>query len=131
MVKHIKGRWLDVNTDDSEKPDVTSRYVGKLFASGFDATLYAVTPPLGAFKLIMGIASGNEGKGLHIMLNDVKRAYLHAEAQRELYVDNPREDPEWTPDVVGRLRLALYGTHDAAVLCQECVSPSTSCQSAS
>ena len=70
----------------------------------------------------MGIASGNEGKGLHIMLNDVKQAYFHAEAQRELYVDNPKEDPGWTPDVVGCLRLVLSGTHDAAVLCQDCVA---------
>ena len=66
----------------------------------------------------MGIVSGNEGRGLHIMFNDVKRAYFHAEAQRELYVDIPKEDPEWAPDVVGRLRLALCGTRDAAMLWQ-------------
>ena len=56
------------------------------------------------------------------MLNDVKRAYFHAEAQRKLYVDILREDHQWTPDVVGRLRLALYGTRDAAMLRQECVA---------
>ena len=41
----------------------------------------------------MGIASGEEGKSLHIMLNDVQRASFHAEAQRVLYFDIPKEDP--------------------------------------
>ena len=58
----------------------------------------------------MGIAASSEGKGLHMMLNDVKRAYFHAKSARELYEDIPKEDAEWTPDVVGRLQLALYGT---------------------
>ena len=52
--KLINGRWLDVNKGDSTNPDVRSRYVGKEFATGVDATLYAGTPPLEALKLIMG-----------------------------------------------------------------------------
>ena len=78
-----KGRWRDVGKGDSENPNVRSRYPGKDFAIGVDAALYAGTPPLKALKLIMGIASGNEGKGLRIMLNDARRAYFHAEAMRE------------------------------------------------
>ena len=80
--KLIKGRRLDINKGDSAKPNIRSRYVGKEVATGVDATLYACTPPLEALKLIMGIASGDRHNGLHIMLNDVKRAYVHAEAQR-------------------------------------------------
>ena len=38
--KAIKGRWLDINKGDSTNPDVRSRYVGKEFATGVDATLY-------------------------------------------------------------------------------------------
>ena len=37
----IKGRWLDVNKGDSTSPDIRSRYVGKEFATGVDASLYA------------------------------------------------------------------------------------------
>ena len=44
--KLIKGRWLDVNKGDSTSPDIRSRYVGKEFATGVDASLYAGTPPL-------------------------------------------------------------------------------------
>ena len=39
--KAIKGRWLDINKGDSTNPDCNSRYIGKEFATGVDATLYA------------------------------------------------------------------------------------------
>ena len=118
----IKGRWLDINKGDSATPDVRSRYVGKEFATGVDASLYAGTPPLEALKIIITAAASGQKDGLHIMLSDVKRAYFHAKAARDLYVDIPREDPDWTPDAIGKLNLALYGTRDAAKLWQECVA---------
>ena len=114
--KLIKGRWIDVNKGDSLKPDIRSRYVGKEFATGVDASLYAGTPPLEALKLIIGEAANEKHAGMHIMLSDVNRAYFHASAERELYVEIPREDPDWSPDAIGRLNLALYGTRDAAKL---------------
>jgi hypothetical protein len=120
--KLIKGRWLDVNKGDSVSPDIRSRYVGKEFATGVDASLYAGTPPLEALKILIGQAASHKDADLHIMLSDVKRAYFHAAAARELYVEIPREDPAWTPDAIGRLNLALYGTRDAAKLWQECVA---------
>ena len=116
--KLIKGRWLDVNKGDSTKPDIRSRYVGKEFATGVDAPLYAGTPPLEALNMLVGHASSHKGEELHIMLSDVKRAYFHAAAQRELYVEIPREYPEWTPDAIGRLNLAMHDTRDAAKLWQ-------------
>ena len=72
--------------------------------------------------MIIGEASNDEQAGMHIMLSDVKRAYFHAAAERELYVEIPREDPDWSPDTIGKLNLALYGTRDAAKLWQECVA---------
>ena len=120
--KLIKGRWLDVNKGDSVTPDVRSRYVGKEFATGADASLYAGTPPLEALKMLIGEAASKKDAKLHIMLSDVKRAYFHAAACRELYVEIPREDPDWTPDANGRFNLALYGTRDAAKLWQERVA---------
>ena len=56
------------------------------------------------------------------MLDDLKRAYVHAKTSREVYVELPLEDPCWSADDVGRLNLALYGTRDAATLWQECVA---------
>ena len=42
---------------------------------------------------------------------DVKRAFFHAEARREVYVDLPEEDG--TPGMCGKLVKAMYGTRDA------------------
>ena len=55
------------------------------------------------------------------MISDVKRAYFNAPASRELYVEVPREDPNWLPGLLGRLKLSLYGTRDAAAHWQRCV----------
>ena len=60
--------------------------------------------------------------GVHVMLSDVKRAFFRALAKRELYVELPPEDVGYEEGYVGRLRLALYGTRDAASLWQECLS---------
>ena len=56
------------------------------------------------------------------MLSAVKRAYFHAKANRELFVELPEEDEEYQEGYVGRLALALYGTRDAASLWQECLA---------
>ena len=54
------------------------------------------------------------------MINYVRRAYFYAKATRELYVELPAEDREYAKgDKVGRLRLCLYGTRDAALNLQE------------
>ena len=120
--KIIKGRWIDVNKGDSQNPDYRSRFVGKEFNTGVDSSLFAATPPLEALKLLLGSAATGEGRETHLMLSDVKRAYFHAPATRELYVEVPREDPQWKPGLLGRLRLSLYGTRDAAANWQKCVA---------
>ena len=81
----IKGRWLDVNKGDSTSPDIRSRYVGKEFATGVDASLYAGTPPLEALKILICHAASHKDDDMHIMLSEVKREYFHAAAARELY----------------------------------------------
>ena len=60
--KLIKGRWLDVTKGDLTKPDIRSRYVGKEFATGVDAPLYAGTHPLEALKMLIGHASSHKGE---------------------------------------------------------------------
>ena len=56
------------------------------------------------------------------MINDVSRAYFYAEATRCMYIELPREDPLYSPDLLGRLRLCLYGTRDAALNWQQTLS---------
>ena len=59
---------------------------------------------------------------MHLMLSYVMRAYFHAPATRELYVELPDEDPGKAQGLVGKLKLSLYGTRDAAANWQKCVS---------
>ena len=121
---HISGRWVDTNKGGAARPDYRARFVGKEFNTGVDPTLYAATPPLEALKLLLAHASSCPGRRAHIMLSDAKRAYFYAMATRELYVELRREDPGFDDKecMVGRLRLALYGTRDAALPWQECLA---------
>ena len=122
--KVIQGRWIDVNKGSSETPDYRSRYVGKEFNRGQAASsdLYAATPPLEALKLLVSTCATEQGRETHLMLSDVKRAYFHAPATRELYVELPDEDPGKAQGLVGKLNLSLYGTRDAAANWQKCVT---------
>ena len=49
-----------------------------------------------------------------MMINDVRRAYFYAHIQRDVYIEVPKEDPRHGPNVLGKLKLCLYGTRDAA-----------------
>ena len=82
--------------------------------------LFAPTPPLEALKLLMSMAV-TEGLGwdrvkeygMKLEFIDVRRAFFHADARREVYVALPEEDadehPE-APEMCGRLNVSLYGT---------------------
>ena len=100
--KVIKGRWIDVNKGDSQNPDYRSRFVGKEFNTGTDSSLFAATPPLEALKILISTAASDTTRATHIMLSDVKRAYFHAPAERELHAEVPREDPNWRPGLFGQ-----------------------------
>ena len=79
--------------------------------------------PLEALRAIVSHAAARQpedenhtGKGrlTHIMVNDVRRAYFYAPAQRDLYTELPAGDRLVHRGLLGKLRLSLYGTGDAA-----------------
>ena len=119
--KIIGTRWIDTNKGDFDNPRIRSRLVGKEFRTGPDDALYASTPPLEALRLVMSkaatVVEGEEKN--EMMINDVSRAYFYAKCTRCMYVEIPTEDPEAHPDYLGRLRLCLYGTRDAALNWQQ------------
>ena len=116
--KLIDTRWIDTNKADEMNPEYRSRLVGREFNEGKDDSLYASTPPLESLRLIMSWAAtiaGTKSSHQHeVMINDVRRAYFYAKASRDLFVEIPDEDPRKKPGLVGRLKLCLYGTRDAA-----------------
>ena len=60
---------------------------------GRDDSLYASTPPLEALRLILSWAATvkkEDGQASHdFMINDVRRAYFYAKAEREVYIELP------------------------------------------
>ena len=56
------------------------------------------------------------------MVCDVRKAYFYAKMGCDVYVELPEEDPEHGGNMVGKLRLCLYGTRDAAKSRQEILS---------
>ena len=110
----ISVRWIDVNKADLERPNYRSRLVAREINTHKREDLFAATPPLEAFKFLLSmIASGNEGEVL--MINDVSRAFFHAKATRDVYVQSPDEDKaEGEEGMCGKLNFSMYGTRDAA-----------------
>ena len=59
------------------------------------------------------LAIGNHGET--VMVNDISRAFFHARAEREVYVQLPKEDlKDGETGLCGRLKYSMYGTRDAA-----------------
>ena len=111
----ISVRWIDINKGDVERPNYRSRLVAREINAYKRDDLFAATPPLEAMKLILSMAASNN-KGEVLMINDVSRAFFHAKATREVYVQLPEEDhkPEGER-LCGRLNYSMYGTRDAAM----------------
>ena len=60
----------------------------------------------------IGFKVGSKREGMKLDFIDVRRAYFHAKARREVYVALPAEDRE--EGKCGKLLKAMYGTRDAA-----------------
>ena len=114
--KVIGVRWVDINKGDAADTNCRSRLVGREFNVGKDDAFYASTPLLEALRLIVSHAAthAEDGNRRQIMINDVRRAYFYANIQRDVYVELPKEDPQHGKGILGKLKLCLYGTRDAA-----------------
>ena len=116
----IGTRWVDINKGDKIHPEYRSRLVAQEINVDKREDLFAATPPLEAKKILMSLAvtegvgyrKGGKDKGMKLDFIDVRRAYFHARARREVYVKLPAEDSE--EGMCGKLNKAMYGTRDAA-----------------
>lgn len=88
--------------------------------------LFAGTPPLEAFRYVIHESATvrvSEPMGSNVpMVNVVSRAFFEAPATRNICVGIPKEDLTEAGrrhDKVGRFRMNLYGTRDAAMNWQE------------
>ena len=89
--KPIGTRWVDINKGDDINTDYRSLIVAQEFNDHKRDDRFAATPPLEAIKVLLSSAV-NEGigyttskaNGMKLDVLDVKRAYYHAPAIREV-----------------------------------------------
>ena len=83
-----------------------------------------INPPLEALRLIVSYAATHPTAGGRrmIMINDVRRAYIYAKIQRDVYIELPKEDPDHGKGMLGKFKFCLYETRDAANGWQETLS---------
>ena len=104
-----------MNKGDEATPDVRSRLAAKDFAGRRDDAFFAATPPLEALRLLISDLMSGVGTGaeeVKMIILDAKKAHLHAQAERALYVELPAE----AGGGCARLVRSLYGTRDAPAL---------------
>lgn len=114
----IRGKWVNVNKQDEKNPLIRSRYVACEVNTYRDESLYASTPPLEALRFLLSwtaTRSRAQPKN-NILLVDVRKAHLHADAEREVYVQLPPELRANHPGKCWRLRKCLCGIRDAPKL---------------
>ena len=112
--KLVKTRWVQTNKGEQ----VRCKFVAQEFAHGDPRDdLFASTPPLFAARLVVSMAATTRATPWSLMALDVSCAFLYADTARDLFIEIPEGDTRaGQPDLVGRLRKALYGTRDAPAL---------------
>ena len=122
--KMISVKWLDTNKGDRINPNHRSRLVGREFNVGRDDALYTATPPLEALRLVASHAATHSESGPErvVMVSDVRRAYFCVHIKRDVHIELPKEDKMHGTGMLGKLKLCLYGTRNAAKGWQETVS---------
>ena len=112
-------RWIDINKGDKGAPEYRSRLVAKEIKRDSRTDLFAATPPLEAKNLLFSMVVTkhvgyihDKRKGMKIDFIDIRRAYFHAKARRQVFVSLPPEDDK--EGMCGELWKSLYGTRDAS-----------------
>ena len=111
--KPLGGRWVDHNKGDKKNPVVRCRWVAKDIAKYSTDEFYAATPPLEALRMLCSRSAtkNKDEEEEKLLFIDVRKAHLHAMADRDIYVDLPPERAK--PGYCAKLLRCLYGTRDA------------------
>ena len=111
--KFVKTKWVRVNKGTSSAPKVRCRLVAQELGYGERIDeLFAGTPPLPLVRIVLHHAA-TAGSSRILMFLDVKCAFLYGIMPRRVYIELPRQDPEYGGMKVGMLQKAMYGTRDA------------------
>ena len=114
--KPIQVRWIDHNKGDKDRPNIRCRLVAKQYNTGVDDGYFAATPPIEALRLVLSNTTTGRSRTKVLMINDVSRAYMHAEAAPDIYVDECEEAMREgdTEPMCWLTTKSMYGTRPAA-----------------
>ena len=111
-------RWVTVNKGSDDAPQLRARWVSQEFRGryGDKHEYFTETPDLASVKAVIAHAARRaESEDIVVAVSDVRRAYFHAEEERDTFVELPDYVPaEFRTMHVGKLRKALCGTRPAA-----------------
>ena len=118
-------KWIDRNKGDREHPNYRSRIVVREVKRQHGTLpghmLFSNMPPLEAVKILCSELAtrkkNKKGTDLRLALNDISRAHVYREAQREIYVTLPPGDEQ--EGYCAILKKPMYGTQGASDMWQE------------
>ena len=114
----LRLKWIDTNKGDGANYNIRSRLVCTEVRPKGTEAIFSATPPLESLRILLTIASQpikDRADPYCISLADVSRAHFYADADREVYIQLPAEDPRsGEKDICGRLLKTMYGALDAA-----------------
>ena len=115
----IRVRWVDTNKGfGTDAENYRSRLVAMEFKRDGSMEYFSATPPLETLRILLSSAASRGDQvesDAAILYLDVRRAYFHAKAKRDTYIELPLEDDRSPNDgKVGKLNASMYGTRDAA-----------------
>ena len=90
--KPIGCRWVIIDKGGKASPEYRARLVAKEIKKATRDDLFAAMPPLGAKKLLFFLSQsmpGNSRGACKLLFIGIKRAYFHAKAVRDVYVELP------------------------------------------
>ena len=111
----IGTKWIVIDKGDKLHPEYRSRLVAQEINMDKRSDLFAGTPPIEALRCLLAAAAYDYGMGIKdvkLVFYNVRRAYFHAEARREVFVKLAEEDQ--AEGMCGKLIKAMYSTRDAA-----------------
>ena len=102
---------MDTNKGFGKEADnYRSRLVAMEFKRENSAEYFSATPPLEMMRTILSWAASTEHGGESdkaLLYLDVRRAYFHAPAKRDTYIEIPAEDPNASRDMLSKVT-AVY-----------------------
>ena len=110
-VKPITSRWVfDIKSDGTFKARLVAKGFQQRYGVDFNET-YAPASRHSSFRMLLALVAPDPDTVLHQL--DVSTAFLNADLEEDIYIQQPEGYVEGGPEICWRLQKALYGLKQA------------------